>query len=251
MGARDVPLSDPVGTMIPGVLTLACSALDARPLFWTERDGTRYGYEPAAAELVATELSLATRWSFLQWSDFGAAIERGDADGIWCGSAITPERQARWDYSSPYAVFDESVIVRADEAADTPGKLAGRRVGAIAGSTNMALAESFQDAVTVPFGGETDDVLGDMISALRAGEVDAIVDDDVALVPLAAATEDLKIAFTVPTRNRWGMAMRKDNEELRSSIDAALGAITADGRLRDAWERWLPDLAYPFSGARP
>lgn len=235
-----------MSTAHPGVLTLACAALDARPLFWTDPHGTRHGYEPAAAELVAGELDLELRWSFLQWSGFGPAVERGKADGIWCGSAITPERQERWDYSAPYAIFDESVIVRSGDAVKAPGDLAGQRVGAIEGSTNMALAETFPGAVTVPFGGATHDVLGDMIRALRSGEVDAIVDDDVALVPLAAATEDLEIAFTMPTRNRWGMAMRKGNEELRSGVDTALAVITTDGRLRDVWERWLPDLAYPF-----
>ncbi len=235
-----------MNTASPGVLTLACAALDARPLFWTEPDGTRHGYEPAAAELVADELGLELRWSFLQWSDFGPAVERGDADGIWCGSAITRERQERWDYSAPYAVFDESVIVRAGDVVKAPGDLAGRRVGAIDGSTNMTLAQTFPDAVMVPFGGATDDVLGDMIRALRSGEVDAIVDDDVALVPLAATNEDLRIAFTVPTRNPWGMALRKGNEELGSAVDRALAGITADGRLRNTWERWLPDLAYPF-----
>ena len=235
-----------MNTVSPGLLTLACADLDARPLFWTDPDLSRHGYEPAAADSVATELGLGLRWSFLQWSDFGPAVERGEADGIWCGSAITPERQARWDYSAPYAVFDESVIVRAGDTVAGPRDLSGRRVGAIEGSTNMALAETFPGAVLVPFGGATDDVFADMIEALRSGEVDAIVDDDVALIPLASTTEDLAIAFTIPTRNRWGMAMRKGDEELRIAVDAAIASVIGDGRLREVWERWLPDLAYPL-----
>ena len=49
----------------------------------------------------------------------------------------------------------------------------------------MALAETFEGASPVPFGGESDDVFGEMLDALRAGEVDAVVDDDVAFLALA------------------------------------------------------------------
>ena len=60
----------------------------------------------------------------------------------------------------------------------------------------------------MPFGGETDDVFGEMLDALRAGEVDGMVDDDVAFLALAD-DPDFEIAFTAPTRNEWGVAVSK------------------------------------------
>jgi ABC-type amino acid transport substrate-binding protein len=144
------------------------------------------------------------------------------------------------DYSRPYAVFDESVVVRSDRPAAGPPDLAGLRVGAIAGSTNMALAETFPGVETVGFEGATDDILGDMLNALRAGEVDAVVDDDVAFLGLD--DPGLRVAFTVPTRNAWGAACRKGNSEVVALLDEAIAA--AD--LPAVWERWLPGLAFPL-----
>lgn len=229
-------------TVVPGVLTLACSSLPAPPLFWTDPDGSRHGYEPEAAEAVAAWLGLELRWVFAQWSDLAGVVEEGRCDGIWCGSAITPEREARFTYTRPYAVFDESVVVRADDPAASAVDLAGRRVGAIAGSTNLALAETFGGVTCVPFDGATDDVLGDMLAALRAGAVDAVVDDDVAFLELGRTHPDLRVAFTVPTRNRWGCALRLGSLTLRDALDEAIAA--AD--LRAVWERWLPGLAFPL-----
>jgi ABC-type amino acid transport substrate-binding protein len=227
-------------TIEPGVLTLGCSSLPAPPLFWTDPDGTRHGYEPGAAAAVAQAAGFELRWVFRQWSALRPAVEAGECDAIWCGSAITAERRLIFDYSRPYAVFDESVLVRSDNRATGPGTLTGMRVGAIAGSTNMALAETFPDVVTVGFDGATDDILGDMLNALRAGEVDAVVDDDVAFLGLDDPA--LRVAFTMPTRNAWGAACRKGNAELVALLDAAiLGA-----NLRSVWERWLPGLAYPL-----
>jgi polar amino acid transport system substrate-binding protein len=228
------------------ILRLACADLDARPLFWTEPDGTRHGYEPDAAAIVAAEAGYELEWVFLQWKDFLPSVVDGSVDGVWCGMGIIPERQAIVDFTDPYTVFNESVVMRVDSIATTPAELAGLRIGAIADSANMRLARTFEGVDLVPFDGATDDVFGDMIAALRAGDIDGFVDDDVVMVPLGREP-DLRLAFTVETRNPWGMGVRKGNDDLRERIDAALAAVKSDGRLRAVWSQWLPDdLEYPF-----
>lgn len=226
-------------------LRLVCMDADAMPLFGPMRDGVRPGYEPAVAELLAGELGRPLAWVVRPWAEFFDALNAGDGDAVLCGQGITDARRQRADFTRPYAVFDESVIVRAGEGIASVADLAGKRVGAIAGSTNMALAETFAGAERVPFGGATDDVFGEMLDALRAGGVDAVVDDDVALIPLAG-DEAFEIAFTVPTRNAWGLAVAKDRPEWREELDGALAAVIADGRLEHAWRRWMPELAFPF-----
>ena len=220
-------------------LRLICVDLSAPPLFGkADPDGSRHGYEPSAAETIAAKLGRPVEWVVTSWSDMIPAVNDDRGDAIWCGQGITAARAELVDFTDPYAVFDESVLVRADSDISTPADLAGRRVGAIDGSTNMALAQTFPGAVTVPFAG-TDDVFGDMIAALRAGTIEALVDDDVALVPVGDEP-DLKLAFTVATRNRWGVAVAKGNDALRGDLNGALRASVADGSLETAWTRWMP-----------
>jgi polar amino acid transport system substrate-binding protein len=228
-------------------LRLVCIDADAMPLFGKVRGGVREGYEPAAAALVAESLGRPLEWVFKPWIEMVDAVDAGEGDAIWCGQGITAERRRRVDFTRPYAVFDESLLIRASSGLDSPGKLAGKRIGAIAGSTNMALAETFDAAELVPFGGESDDVFGEMIDALRAGAVDGVVDDDVAFLALAD-DPDFEIAFTVPTRNEWGVAVSKTRPEMRDALDRALAQVMRDGRLAACWEAWLPQLAYPFGG---
>ena len=92
---------------------------------------------------------------------------------------------------------------------------AGRRVGAIAGSTNLALAETFPEVECVPFDGVSDDVFGDMLRALQDGDVDAVVDDDVAFIGIERTHPGLRVAFTVATRNPWGCALRLGDDDLK------------------------------------
>ena len=226
-------------------LQIACAALEAKPLFWTDKDEFRYGFEPEVAELIFKVAGLDFDWVFLPWNDFLPAVIDERADGVWCGQGIIPERLKVVDFTDPYTVFNESVVMRAGEAVASPDALAGKRVGAIANSANMLLAKTFDDAILVGFDGASDDVFGDMLGALRARKIDAVVDDDVALIPIADAI-DIDMAFTVETRNPWGMAVRKGNDELKEAVNAAIASVKADGRLESVWMKWVPQLQYPF-----
>jgi len=233
--------------MAGSVLRLACINSAAAPLFdLAAPDGSREGFEPAVGALLADTLGWDLRWVFLPWAELLPSLDDKRADAVLCGQSTIPSRQAVADFTAPYAVFHESVLVRAGEPVTTAEQLRGRKVAAIAGSTNMGLAETFDGAVTVPFGGESDDVFGDMLAALRAGDVDAVVDDDVVFVPLADSPE-FDLAFTVRTGNRWGLAVSKSRPSLLDALDEALALVKEDGRLLAAWNEWLPTLDYPFA----
>ncbi|GGJ22526.1 substrate-binding periplasmic protein [Paenarthrobacter histidinolovorans] len=227
-------------------LTLACIDSEAPPLFNASPDGVRRtGYEPEAATLVASELGREVDWLITSWTEMIPKVQAGAADAVWCGQGITADRQAQVDFTVPYAIFNETVLVRQDDPARKPQDLEGYRVAAIANSTNMALAETFPGIIPVPFGA-SDDVFTDMLDALRTGTVDAVVDDDVVTVPLGADPV-FAIAFTEPTANRWAVGVAKGNSELLQQLNNALETVIADGRLEAIWTKWMPDLAFPLN----
>ncbi len=234
--------------MSAGKLRLACLDSEAPPLFslWTPERG-RVGFEPAVGQLLADELGRELEWVRVPWTDMVPAVQRGEADAVLCGQGITLARQQVMDFTRPYAVFHEGVLIRRGDLITGPADLVGKRVAAIEASTNMSLAETFEGAIRVPFGAGSDDVYADMLAALLAGEVDAVVDDDVVFVPLGQTHPDFELAFTVKTANRWGLSVAQDRPDTLSDLDGALGRIIADGRHRAAWSEWLPTLEYPFA----
>jgi len=230
---------------VTGVLRLACIDSAAPPLFNLSEDGVnRTGYEPEVAALVARELGLRLEWIFTPWDNMIAAVQTGAADAVWCGQGMTDERMQQVDFTRPYAIFNETVLVRAGDPARAPEDMVGYRVGAIANSTNMALALTIPGIIPVEFGASTD-VFGDMIESLRSGQVDAFIDDDVVTVILGAEP-DFDVAFTSKTGNRWGVGLAKSNPSLREDIDRVLQTLIADGRLLAVWQKWMPDLPFPL-----
>lgn len=226
-------------------IKLACIDSAAPPLFDLSTDGgtTRPGFEPDVAVLVAGELGAEVEWVILPWDDMIPAVQDGRADAVWCGQGIIPSRQELVDFTRPYTVFNESVLVRAGDPARAPEDMRGYRVGAIAGSTNMKLAETFPEVELVPFGA-SDDVFADMLEAVRSGAVDAMIDDDVVTVPLGDEPE-FDLAFTAQTRNKWGVGVRKGNTELLEELNGAIGRVLGDGRLETVWTKWMPHLPFP------
>jgi len=231
-------------TVAPGRLTLCCADMDARPLFWTTEGGDRDGYEPAAAARVADALGVELVWAFHRWDRFAQALADGEVDAIWCGSAITPERRSIFRYSRPYAAFDEGLLVRADADIRSPDDLAGRRVGAIRSSTNLALARTFTGAELVEFDGTSDDVFAEMVEAVRSGAIDGFVDDEPAFGGLEASG-DFRVAFVAATQNPWGAALRLDDAPLQAFVDEGIARAVASGALAAVWGRHLPHKLLP------
>ena len=78
-----------IRTVNEGYLTLICADLDAMPLFSTNAQGERFGYEPEVAQMLAQQLGLKLKWLFTRWSEFETVLLANTADAIWCGCAIT------------------------------------------------------------------------------------------------------------------------------------------------------------------
>ena len=224
------------------MLKFICADLDARPLFWTE-DNKRFGFEPEVAQAIAKEMGEELQWIFLKWADFSKYLLSGKADAIMCGSAITPEREKQFLYSKPYAYFNESVLIRSEDRFEKPEDFQGKMLGAIHESTNMALAQQWKGCQYRAFDGTSDNVFKEMIDALSNGEIDGVVDDEPAF---GGTIQDpkFKIAFTVETKNPWGIAMQKDNFFLKEKIDRALNNIYQNSIHQKIWNSNF-NISYP------
>jgi ABC-type amino acid transport substrate-binding protein len=231
-------------TVAAGYLNIVASNFDARPMSYVDGD-KHLGYEPDVTRAVCQRLGLEPVWHNLPMAEFYSSLKTGRYDLVWFNQAITAERQAWADFTRPYGLFDEAVLVRADSPVTAPADLAGLRVGGLADSTNLALAASFGNAEIIPFPG-SDQVLPEMLEALRAGEIDALIDDELVLLVAAEEDPNLKIGFSVPTRVPFAIAVRPGQPELVDTLNHTLESLIADGTLAQLWAEWIPWKPFPF-----
>ncbi len=230
-------------TAIPGCLAIAASNFDARPMSYLN-EGRRLGYEPELARLVCAELGLKPVWHNLPMADFYSSLKTGHCDVVWFNQAITEERRTWADFTRPYGLFDEAAIVQADSPVHSPSDLAGLRVGGLADSTNLTLAKGFNNVEIVSFPG-SDQVLPEMLEALREGKIDALIDDELVLI-VAAEDPKLRVAFSVPTQVPFGIAVRQGETELVDALNDTLNALIADDTVAQLWAHWIPWKPFPL-----
>ncbi|MBE9077548.1 amino acid ABC transporter substrate-binding protein [Romeria aff. gracilis LEGE 07310] len=233
-------------TLQPGSLQIVASDFDARPMSAIDADGQRIGYEPALARAVCQRLGLEPVWHNLPMEDFYSCLETGQYDVVWFNQAITTERQQRADFTRPYGLFDEAVLVRQGSQVNSAQDLVGKRVGGLADSTNIALVKDFPGAEAVPFPG-SDRVLPEMLDALHNGQIDALIDDELVLIVAAEDDPSLRLAFSLPTRVPFGIAVPKSRQSLLNALNQTLDELAADGTMAQLWAEWIPQKPFPFT----
>lgn len=231
-------------TVRRGQMSIIASGLDARPMSFVH-GGERLGYEPAVARAVGELLGLDPVWFEFAPEQFYPTLSTGDYDVVWFSQAITQDRRAWADFTRPYGRFDEAVLVREESPIYTAADLAGKRLGALAGSTPLTLSETLPDLEWVPLTGP-DLTLPNLTTALVDNTIDALVGDALILMTAEADSDQLRVAFQIPTQHPFGIGVLPGNRELLEALNQSLNQLIVNGTLAKLWAQWIPYKPFPF-----
>jgi cystine transport system permease protein len=205
------------------------------------------GYDIEVVEAVADKAGWTLQ--FVQ-SDFDAifpALDANRIDTIANQVSINPERQARYLFSEPYTYSRGVIVTRADN--DDIKSLADLKGKTTAQSETSNWAQVARDA-----GAKVESVEGfaQAASLLIQGRVDAIVNDNIAVLDYLASTgsKDIKIAGNAGDEvSKQALVFRKSDPELRDQANAALSELRKSGTLRKISEKYFKaDVSVPNGG---
>lgn len=231
-------------TVSLGQLSIIASGFDARPMSFLQGE-ERLGYEPAVARAVCEQLDLKPVWFNYPIDQFYAALSDGQHDVVWFNQAITQERRAWADFTRPYGRFDEAILVREDSPIRDINDLAGKRLGTLETRPSMLLQEDFPDLDWVTFA-DRDATFGTMLTALEAGDLDAVLEDAVLLLTVEADNPGLRVACQRSTQQAFGVGVLPGNRELLEALNQALNQLILNGTLARLWAQWIPYKPFPF-----
>ena len=182
------------------------------------------------------------------------AIADGEVDIVASIMTITcqrryPERYFDADYverfpgvefSAPYHVAQQRILVPVSSPITGPDDLAGARVCVPVNTTveqNIAhyqLPPGSEPMVLVAVDGRTD-----CLSLLQQGKVDALTTDDTILTGFAAQDPTVAIVGEGFHQQPYGLAISKDRPELTRFVNHLLAEMMADGRWLDIFGHWV------------
>ncbi|MER2598287.1 MAG: transporter substrate-binding domain-containing protein [Caldilineales bacterium] len=206
--------------------------------------GEAMGWEYDAVNEICRRLNCQVVWNVTSWDTMIAAVHEGQFDVGMDGITITEERAQQVDFSDPYMLSQQFMLVRAAEdrfsnAADF-GKNPELLIGSQAGTTNFYTA-----VYEVLDGDEANpriklfDTFGAAVQALLNGDVDMVLTDAASTKGYIGANPDkLKTVGDALGQEEFGFIFPLGSD-LKGSFNAAIAAMQADGTLDQLNTKWF------------
>jgi L-cystine transport system substrate-binding protein len=195
------------------------------------------GYDVEVTEAVAAELGLKVTFQETQWDGIFAALDAKRFDVIANQVSITPEREAKYSFSTPYTVSPGVLITRSDDTSIASfADLKGKKTAQSNTSNWFALAKHYGANVEAVEG------WAQAIALLQQGRIDATVNDKLTLLDYEKQNPSVKlrIAATADDPATNAFTFRKGST-LVSDFNAALKKLSADGTLAKISEKYFGD----------
>jgi len=194
------------------------------------------GWDYDAVTEICKRINCVPEFKQAAWDGIFPAMEAGEFDWLADGVTITEEREQIVDFSIPYVIVGQVLLVRADETMTVDKMKADETtlVGTQIGTTNEIVAkENFPEERVKSF-----EDFGATVLALIAGDIDGVVIDNVSASGFMKENEGkLKIAGQLTSDEQLGFVF-PPGSELKAAVDAALQSMIDDGTLEELNKKW-------------
>jgi polar amino acid transport system substrate-binding protein len=191
------------------------------------------GFELDIIEAIAKELGVRQKLVQTAWDSLIPALERGDYDIAMNGLEIIPERLTRVLMSRPYYVYTMQLMVRKnDDRIRSIRDLPGMRVGTLAGATAHAVLAKIGGVDIRSYSAAWP------YEDLALGRLDAVFLDTP--ITIYYGKPDPRLTFAGPPEGEgfYGIAVRKQDRELKIAIDRSIETLIRTGKLQRILDRW-------------
>jgi His/Glu/Gln/Arg/opine family amino acid ABC transporter permease subunit len=205
------------------------------------------GYDIEVIKAVAKKAGWQLKFVQSPFDAIFPALDANRIDVIANQITINPEREARYLFTKPYT-YSHGVIVTAADNNDI------KTLADLKGKTAAESETSNWAGVARDAGAKVKSVEGFAQAAelLVQGRVDAIINDNIAVLDYLASTGSKKIKIQGDAGDdvsRQALAFRKSDPQLRDEADKALTQLQDDGTLRKISEKYFnADVSVPDSG---
>jgi len=205
------------------------------PPFEQGKSGNYTGFDVELLEAVGKSIGREVEFEDTSFDTIFLDLSRGNFDVVASAATITDEREKTVDFTNPYYISEQAILVKSGGEIDSVEKLSGANVAVQQGTTGQEFVEEEGEAGQLrkyPQG-------PDAVSALENGTVEAVVIDIPVAENAVAADEGLEISAAIPTEEEYGFAVKQGETELLEELNEGLKAVIDDGTYAKLYEKWF------------
>ncbi|KGP72081.1 amino acid ABC transporter substrate-binding protein [Pontibacillus yanchengensis] len=195
------------------------------------------GYDVEVAREVGKRLDLEVKFMETKWDSMFAGLNSKRFDMIANQVGIKPEREEKYDFSTPYTI--STAVLVAKKGNDNITSFEDLE-GATAA---QSLTSNFAD-IAKEYGAEVTGVEGfnPAMQLLASGRADATVNDRLSVLDFIKEKGDnaqVEIVDRQDEASESAMMFRKGNDKLVEAVNGALKEMKEDGTLSEISKEWF------------
>ena len=214
-----------------GKITIATSP--DFPPFESLDGGEIVGIEVDIMKLIAADLGVEVVFEQMDFDSVLPGIQAGKFDVGMSGITVTEKRKENADFTMPYFMASQAIVVLADSEITCKADLEGKKISVQTGTT----AESYcteNGYEVLAFQANND-----AASALLTGKVDAwVVDNEVAVAMSADHDGKSVVLDEAMTSEPYAFAFAKGSDDLVNAFDESIKKYIEDGTIEGIFTQY-------------
>ncbi|MCL1813307.1 MAG: transporter substrate-binding domain-containing protein [Treponema sp.] len=206
------------------------------PMEYFDEDGkTPIGFDVEMGKAVAAKLGLTPEFIDTAWDGIFSSLDTDKFDCIMSSVTYTSERAGRYNFSTPYVVNAQYLVVRNDLQAKPKSleDVQGLRLTFQGETTSDELYQDWSAKTGIRLETYPYDKVMNCFDDLSLNRVDVIlVDSVVAAEYLSRPGNPFEISALVSDDEVLAICIKKGNDELTAAINKALDELYAEGALQ-------------------
>lgn len=213
---------------------------DSRPFAYYNQKGELEGYDIDLSKRIAEYIigsSENIKYVSVTPSDRLLKISTGEVDIVIATMTITPQRREIIEFSVPYDVAGQALLVRSNSQIKAMSDLSGQNVGVIWGTTaEKNMMNLLPTANVVGFKSYNDAYI-----ALKNGKIEAITSDDTILSRFAMNDNQLKLLPKKYSKEPYGIGFKKGkgSDKLKEELNEAILDLKQKNVINAIHRKWL------------
>ena len=223
---------------------------DYPPFSIVTTNGDAAGFSVDLLRAAAETMSLDITFKTGPWNQIKDELAEGELDVLPLVGR-TPEREALYDFTTPYLTLHGALFVRKDETtihslADLPGK----RIAVMKGDNaeEYVLRSKLSDDIV------STTTFDDAFRMLAAGEADAVIAQKLMSVSLLKqlGLDTIRVVGkpNEEFKQQFCFAVQKGNARLLALLNEGLAIINANGTSQQLYQKWIGATKYESELAR-
>ena len=190
-------------------------------------DGEIKGVDIEIAREIAKELGKELVIKDVSFDFVINEVKSGKADFAAAGISITKERSEEVDFTIEYTTSNQVVVVKKESSIKSFDDIKNKKIAVQLGTVaDLYVEKNYKDATVV-----SHKKYLSAVEDVKTGKADCIIMDELPAKEIVKENDNLIILDGILFQDKYGMIVKKGNDELKESINTVLERIINDGTI--------------------